>query len=354
MRLRSIIGLIGTATVVLAGILLVEIVPGYALGGSAAQSVKPLTYKPGDSVTVEIRQGDNAEIIAERLKSAGVIDNTDLFGELVALEGLQDHLAAGQYDFNKNMAVADIITRLHDGDVGAIKVTIPEGKRVEEVAAIVQGAGLVSAQDFLSAAQAGHYNYDFLTGVAPGSSLEGYLFPDTYNFPRHNKPEDVVNAMLKDFNQRLTPEMRAGFAQQGLSVKQAVTLASIVEREAQLSTERPTIASVFLNRIREGMPLQADPTVQFALAANAQNVARYGWWKQDLTLVDLKQTSPYNTYLQTGLPPGAIANPGQASLEAVAHPAQTNYLYFVAKGDGSHVFAATFAEQQTNIARYQP
>ena len=354
MPLRSKLALLGTVLLLIAGIIFVELVPLVVLARPASGANRSAVSNSGASVTVEIRQGDNADTIAQRLRSSGVIDDSELFGELVALEGLQDHLAAGQYDLNQNMPVPDVIARLHQGDVGALKATVPEGKRLEEVAAIVQSSNIVPAQDFLNAAKAGHYDYDFLSGLAPGTDLDGYIFPDTYNFPTHNKPENVVDAMLKDFSQRLTPELRAGFAQQGLSVRQAVTLASIVEREAQQPSERPTIASVFLNRIRDGMPLQADPTVQFALAASPPSVASFGWWKRDLTLDDLKVNSPYNTYIHNGLPPGPIANPGAASLEAVSHPAQTNYLYFVAKGDGSHVFASTFAEQQQNIARYQP
>ncbi len=209
------------------------------------------------------------------------------------------------------------------------------------------------AQAFLDALHNGHYSYDFPQNEPPGAGLEGYLFPDTYEFPAQNKPEDVVNLMLKDFGQRLTPDLRQAIAGQGLTIHQAVTLASIVEREAQVPAEQPIIASVFENRMKIGMPLQADPTVQFALSQDPKSVAQFGLWKGDLTYDDLAVDSPYNTYAHTGLPPGPIANPGLGALQAVAHPAQTNYLYFVAKGDGSHAFAATYDEQLANIAKYQ-
>lgn len=339
--------------IVAVGFLVAEFVPSYAIGAPPASSsaVKPAA---APDVNVEVRQGDSAEAIGERLQAAGAIQNSDLFSELTALEGLQNGLAAGQYSLQQNMPVSEVITRLHQGSTGAIKVTIPEGKRVEEVAAILQNANVVSAKDFLNALNSGSYNYDFLAGRSSGTGLEGFIFPDTYDFPTHNNAQDVVNLMLKTFGQRVTPDLRAGFAQQGLSIPQAVTLASIVEREAQEPSERPTIASVFLNRMKLGMPLQADPTVQFALAADPQSVSKYGLWKQELTLDDLKVDSPFNTYVNPGLPPGPIANPGLASLQAVAHPAQTTYLYFVAKNDGTHVFASTFAEHQANIAKYQP
>lgn len=326
-------------------------VPAFAIGKpSASTGAAPESSR---TVTFTVNQGDTATTISRRLQQAGIIQSTELFDELTALEGLQNGLASGQYDLSANMPVSEVIARLHQGAASAFKVTIPEGKRVEEVATILQQAGVVQSADFLTALKAGGYNYDFLAGDPKGAGLEGYIFPDTYDFPKHNTPQDVVNAMLKDFGQRVTPDLRAAFKQEGLSLHQAVTLASIVEREAQDPSERPVIASVFFNRLKQGMPLQSDPTVQFVLAADPQSVAQFGWWKKDLSLDEYKIASPYNTYINPGLPPGPIANPGLASLQAVAHPAQTKYLFFVAKGDGTHAFAETFAEHQANIAKYQ-
>lgn len=352
LRILPFAALLTAAAVIVGGVLLVGRVPASAIGKPVSG---PLAAAPtaASQITVEVHQGDTAETIATRLKKAGVIESPELFSELTALEGLQNGLAAGQYDFSPNTPVSEVIARLHAGKSDVIKVTIPEGKRVEEVAAILQNAGVVQEQDFLNAVKNGHYTYDFLADNPPNAGLEGYLFPDTYNFPRHNTAEDVVNRMLKNFGDRLTPDLRAAFKQQGMSIHDGVTLASIVEREAEVSSERPTIASVFVNRIHEQIPLGADPTIQFALAANPRSVAQFGWWKRELTLDDLKVKSPYNTYTQLGLPPGPIDNPGLASLKAAAHPADTKYLYFVAKGDGSHAFAETFAEHQANIAKYQ-
>jgi UPF0755 protein len=334
------------------GVVLAERAPSYAVGAPsfAAGGASQASNEP---VTVEVRQGDTAASIGARLKAAGVIQSADLFTELTGLEGLQNGLAAGQYELNRGMPVSDVIARLHQGSTGAIRVTIPEGKRIAEVADILEKAGALPAQSFLDAVNNGHYSNDFLGDNPNGAGIEGYIFPDTYNLPQHNNASDVVNLMLKDFGERLTPDLRAAFRQQGLSIHDAVTLASIVEREAQQADERPTIASVFMNRIRAGMALQADPTVQFALSANPKSVAAFGLWKQELTLDDLTVDSPYNTYVKKGLPPGPIANPGIASMQAVAHPAQTKYLFFVAKNDGTHVFAETFAEHQANIAKYQ-
>ena len=352
MRVLPVLALLATAAVLFGGISFVRRVPALAVGKPATS----LASAGGSSrtITFTVDQGESARAISQALKQAGIIQSTELFDELTSLEGLQNGLASGQYDLSADMPASEIIARLHQGAASAFKVTIPEGKRVEEVAAILQQAGVVRAADFLAALRAGGYNYDFLPGDTKGSTLEGFIFPDTYSFPKHNTAADVVNTMLKDFGQRVTPELRAAFKQEGLTLDQAVTLASIVEREAQDPTERPIIASVFFNRMKAGMPLQSDPTVQFVLAGDPKSVAAFGWWKKDLTLDDYKVASPYNTYINPGLPPGPIANPGLASLQAVAHPAQTKYLYFVAKGDGTHAFAETFDEHQANIAKYQP
>ena len=166
-------------------------------------------------------------------------------------------------------------------------------------------------------------------------------------------PREVVERLLTTFEERFGADLRAAAQAQRLSVHQAVTLASIVEREAQVPDERPLIAAVFHNRLRAGMPLQADPTVQYALAADPASVAKHGWWKRDLTVDDLTIKSPYSTYANPGLPPGPIASPGLAALRAVAHPAPVKHLYFVAKGDGSHAFADTLDEHNRNVQKYQ-
>jgi UPF0755 protein len=160
--------------------------------------------------------------------------------------------------------------------------------------------------------------------------------------------------MVRQFDKAVTPKLRQQFTANGLTLHQAVTMASIVEREAAIAAEQPIIASVYLNRLRRNMPLQADPTVQFAVAnANLAEALGYGFWKRDLTRDDLKNLSPYNTYVQRGLPPGPICSPGLAALEAVANPAQTDFLFFVAKGDGSHVFSKTDVEHAANVERYR-
>jgi UPF0755 protein len=195
---------------------------------------------------------------------------------------------------------------------------------------------------------------EILGSPAPGS-LEGYLFPETYEVPQKVPGTQVVDLMIRMFNQRVGQQLRSN-SELNLSPHQLLTVASIVEREAQQPSERPLIASVYLNRLARQLPLQADPTVQYAVASrDGPLAASYGYWKQDLTEADLALDSPYNTYVHAGLPPAPICNPGEASIRAVLQPAQTDYLYFVAREDGSglHLFARTLDEHNANVARVQ-
>ena len=184
-------------------------------------------------------------------------------------------------------------------------------------------------------------------------SLLGYLLPASYPLQCQASASEMVAAMLDAFTQQVTPEVIAAARSRGLSLDDTVILASVVEREAVIRAEQPVIASVFLNRLKAGLPLQADPTVQFAIANAKPPSGTGGWWKTDLTVADLRVDSPYNTYRNPGLPPGPIANPGIDAIKAVANAATTDYLYFVAKGDGSHAFARTLDEHNANVARYQ-
>jgi UPF0755 protein len=216
---------------------------------------------------------------------------------------------------------------------------------MEEIAASLPTSGLtVSPEQFLSAAQTPHPDYDFLAGA---DTTEGFLFPDSYIVPRAVTAEELVNGFLRNFALRLTPAIENEWERQGLTVYQAVTLASLVEREAVQDEEKPLIASVYLNRLEIGMKLDADPTVQYALGYSP---IQQSWWTSPLTLVDLQVNSPYNTYLFPGLPPSPIANPSLDALRAVAYPVETTYLFFRAKCDrsGFHEFSKTFDEHLSN------
>jgi len=214
---------------------------------------------------------------------------------------------------------------------------------MREMAALFEERGFGSAKDFLKAAA----REELIRDIDPQApDLEGYLFPDTYTLPRRTTAAELVDRMVDRFEKALTPEIRAKAAARGLSVRQLVTLAALVEKETAKPEERPLVAAVYANRIKIGMGLQCDPTVIYALE-------RAGRYTGNLTRADLQFDSPYNTYRYAGLPPGPIAAPGQASLEAAAEPADVPYLYFVSRNDGSHVFATTLDEHNRNVHEWQ-
>lgn len=317
-------------------------------GPSPAANPRPIHFV--------VQPGEDAATIGDRLQSAGLVRSGLAFRVIVRDRGLAPHLVAGDYELRANMSLDEIISALAQGRMSGGLVTIPEGWRALQVADALSRDGVVDRAEFLRVVSTRRVSLPAPLQTLPaGASLEGYLFPDSYRFARGVSAEAVAQQMVDDFSRRLTPALEAGFASNGLSIAQAVTLASIVEREAVTPAERPIIASVYLNRLRRGMKLQADPTVQFALVdPNAPGgEPRATYWKSSLTFADLRVVSPYNTYEVSGLPPGPICDPGVASLEAVARPATTDYLYFVARPDNTHAFATTFAEQQRNVSRYQ-
>jgi UPF0755 protein len=343
-----------------AGILLAFVMVGIGIWqitetpGSILNEEPPrvlLTSTPGEPVLITIQAGQTAQEVGEKLEDEGVISSGLLFRVLVALEGYDQKLLAGDYELEKGMPILEVVERIRRGQTAALVVTIREGLRAEEIAKIMESKKVVSAEDFLQAINK-WYEFSFLYTKPYWATLEGYLFPDTYFFNRNMTAEEVVEQILKNFDQRVDANLRQEAAVAGLSLHTVLTLASIVEREAQVPEERPIIADVFLKRLRRGMPLEADPTVQYALGNDPASIAKYGYWKQELTQADLEVNSPYNTYRNMGLPPGPICNPGLASIQAVVRPAQTDYLYFVAKEDGSHVFAETLEEHLRNIEQY--
>jgi UPF0755 protein len=308
----------------------------------------------GESVFVRVEAGDNASAIATRLTAAGVIEDAGVFRLLASLMGADRSLAAGEYEFRRGSSALDAVVRIRDGLTSARIVTVPEGLRLEEVAALLEQRGVVSAAEFLAAARgfaASGAAALLLSSRPQGVTLEGYVYPATYSFARSLTAAEVVGQMVSALDERLTPALREEARARGLSLHEVLTLASIVEREAVVAAERPVIASVFLNRLAQGMALQADPTVQYAVSTRSGG--QEGWWKRSLTAADLQFDSPYNTYTRGGLPPGPIANPGLDSILAVLRPEKTSYLYFVARPDGSHAFATTFEEHERNVERFQ-
>jgi len=299
-----------------------------------------------------VEPGETAGDIALRLKRLGLITDAELFRQLAHYEKADSKLEAGRYELRANMTMEEIIETLQHGRLEEIAVTVPEGWRAEQIAEMLAEKVGVDDDEFLTLVQGRHFDYEFLQDRPPEATLEGFLFPDTYLLPVHPTALDIIERMLANFDQRFTAEMRQMAEEQEMSVYQVVTLASIVEREAVVAEERPVIAGVFLNRLEEGMNLDSCPTVQYALGYQEDTGQ---WWKTPLTLGELDRVnSPYNTYLHRGLPPGPICNPGLAAIQAVLQPVETDYLYFLAKGDGSHAFAKTFEEHLQNQQKYQP
>jgi UPF0755 protein len=299
----------------------------------------------GSEQTFTIDQGESVNSVASHLDEVGLIRNAEAFRAYLIYSGLDTSIQAGNYKLSAAMSSIAIARKLQDATPEDVTFVVLPGWRMEEIAASLPTSGLsISPDDFLNAARTAHPEYDFMAGA---NSTEGFLFPDTYIVPRGVTADVLVNGFLRNFTLHITPELRQGFEQQGLTIYQAVTLASLVERESMKVEEQPLIASVYLNRQQQGMKLDADPTVQYALG---YNVLQNSWWTNPLSLIDLKVNSPYNTYLNDGLPPTPIANPGPDALHAVAFPAESNYLYFRAKCDGSgyHEFSETFDEHLAN------
>ncbi|HNR95759.1 MAG TPA: endolytic transglycosylase MltG [Anaerolineae bacterium] len=311
------------------------------------------TPPSGSTQQVEftIQPGESAAAIASRLERLGIIRDAELFRLLLRYWGLDQQLEAGDYALTGNMPMSEVVTQLRHGRLQAKTVTIREGLRAEEVAYLLASEGLAGQEEFIGLVRGDAFQYDFLRdrpATAP-HSLEGFLFPDTYQFAVTASATQIIDAMLQNFDRRVTIEMRQQALDEGLNLYQALTLASIVEREAVLAEERPIIASVYLNRLRKGIYLESDPTVQYGKGYDA---ATGRWWPH-ISMGELRTVdSPYNTYIHPGLPPGPICSPGLASIQAVLQPAKTNYLFFLAKGDGSHVFAETFEEHLQNQAKY--
>jgi UPF0755 protein len=300
-------------------------------------------------VPFTIERGETAVTIATRLAEGGLVNDAELFRLYIRYHGVDARLEAGDFELRRNMTVEEIAETLQHARMEEVTVTVVPGWRIEQVAEMLDQENIMPGDAFLALARQGTFAYAILADRPEGSGLEGYLFPETYRLPAQATALDLVERMLKTLDERLSPEMRQAIHQQGLTIHEAITMASIVQREGVVVEELSTIAAVYLNRIRQGMYLQADPTFQYARGYDA---ASGKWWAPfDIEDIELVQ-SPYNTYLNPGLPPGPICSPGQAALEAVAFPADTNYLYFYSKGDGTHAFATTYEEHLANQARY--
>lgn len=278
--------------------------------------------RPGETTTVEIPEGLGARQTADLLGEKRVVHSVFLFRALLKVTGFDRHLKPGTYVLRVHEWPTVVVRKLTLGLSDDIRITIPEGFMASQIAERLEKAEIVDAREFMA--------------VVAAKRLEGRLFPSTYQFPRGYGAEKAAAFMVAEFERQIVAAYTAAAPPPELSLHDSLTLASIVEREAVLKQERPIIAAVYLNRLHKKMPLQADPTVQYALGT--------GLWKKGLTFADLKTPSPYNTYLHRGLPPGPICSPGLESFKGVLYPAKTSALYFVADTTGGHLFSETNEE----------
>lgn len=292
-----------------------------------------------DTYLVKIEPGLSTSSIAKILTKEQIISNPQVFQFYVKLNKMDRQLKAGEYELSPSMTIAEIAAKLKEGRVITEKFTIPEGYTLEQICQVLVNKGLVKEEEFWQVVKEEPFEeFEFLKGIPNDEKrLEGYLFPDTYVVSAGMSAKQIIEMMLKRFEEvynELPPNTT------DLTMREVVILASMVELEAVVDKDRPLIASTFLNRLKIGMKLGCDATVQYALPERKQRVL----WS------DLKIDSPYNTYIYKGLPPGPIGSPGKASLEAVHQPAKTDYLYFVARKDGSfeHVFSRTLEEHNQN------
>jgi UPF0755 protein len=328
---------VASAAVILAfiGFCLVSAV-GLELIGYARQPADP---GAADKV-VGIVSGQSMAQTAAILERLGIIRGPLKFRVLARLYGEDRRIQAGEYSLSGSLAPREILDILVGGRVRRHRITIAEGLTVAQIAALVESSGLASAEAFQAAAT------DPAALAAAGieaDSFEGYLFPETYFFTRSDTAADMAAAMAARFRQVFRPEWHRRAAEMGWTVHQVVTLASIVEKETGAARERALISGVFHNRLRRGMRLESDPTVIYGIAD----------FDGDITRHHLRTSTPYNTYRIFGLPPGPIANPGAAAIEAALFPEETDALYFVSRNDGTHVFSGTYAEHLKAVRRYQ-
>jgi UPF0755 protein len=304
-----------------------------ALGGIFLwwnQAIKPMSDSAIGTVKFTVAQGETGRDIAERLNKEGLIRSPLAFFLLARFGGKADNLQAGDFHLSPAMDLPAIFSNLSHG-TSDVRVTIPEGWRNEEIAVkLTQEFGIPEAE-FLKYAK------------------EGYMFPDTYQLPKDASSEAVAAIMLKNFNEKVSSQDRQKAQSRGLTIDQLVTIASLVEREAKFDLDRPLVASVILNRMKQNMPLDLDATVQYAVGYQQKTKT---WWKKELTIDDLHIVSPYNTYAHPGLPPAPIANPGLAAIHAVIEAPHTEYIFYISEPSGKTHFAKTLEEHNSNISKY--
>ncbi len=312
---------------------------GFGAGFAVMHQLQPVGHS-SRVVLVEIAEGSSLSGVAERLHRQKLIKSDWAFVWMGRFERLDRKIISGEYEFHGGMAPSTILEKIIRGEVLQHTVTIPEGFAMSQIADLLHERRLADRDAFLRCANDPAFIHTLSLSV---DTLEGYLFPDTYRFARHMKPERLIETMVARFKQTVSEEDRGRAAELDLSVHEVMTLASVIEKETAKPDERTLISGVFHNRLQKDIPLQSDPTVIYAMREFDGNLR-----KKDLSI-----DSPYNTYLVVGLPPGPIANPGRAAIHAALYPEPTDYLYFVSRNDGSHEFSTTLAQHNRAVRKYQ-
>jgi UPF0755 protein len=302
--------------------------------------ILPPTFQ-GEERRVLISKGSTFREVVQALEEEGLLRSPAGFYLMARVLGVAGSVQAGEYELNTAMTPSVILHKLVSGDVVKYRVTIPEGYTVQQIAVRLAELGIIKErEEFLAEAFSSHFNT--MLGIE-GESVEGYLFPDTYLLSKEVAPAEVIKAMVGKFKRVYTPDFSQRAAELGMTDREVVVLASIIEKETGLPEERPFISAVFHNRLKRGIPLCSDPTVIYGIKDFDGNLRKR----------DLEKWTPYNTYLVRGLPPGPIANPGRESIVAALYPASVKYLYFVSRNDGSHHFSVTLREHNEAVRRYQ-
>ena len=325
-------------------LLALALIPVAMLGWSWFKIQRPYQGYEGKEKIVEVEPGMGAGQILERLQQEGVLADAKLARSYLIYFMDDPAMRAGEYRFRGPLTTPQVLRMLVEGRVLTHSITVIEGLTLEEIATQLDRLGYGRREAFLDLMR----SPELVADLDPeAQDLEGYLFPETYSFARSVDERTIVQTLVKTFRERFEKEVRPRLDRRpGQTVRQLVTLASIVEKEAQVATERPLIAAVYQNRLDRGIGLMADPTVVYAMK-------RAGRWNGNIRREDLRMDSPYNTYRYAGLPPGPICNPGLASLVAASEPADAPYLYFVSRNDGTHVFSETLTEHNRNVEQWQ-
>ena len=321
---------------------------GIALGFSVAGLREPAN-PDGVAKVFWVAPHEPLDPVAKRLAAEGLLPERAFFGPDVLVlyakwSGKDRAIKSGEYDLSPALTPLQILDKLVAGKVKMHEVTVPEGLRLDEVATRLEGAGITTAAAFVSRAQDAQLAHSL--GIE-ADTFEGYAYPETYRFRRDTPPEEILASMLEQLRARLGPDEQAALERSGMSLHQILTLASIVEKESTPGPERGLISAVFHNRLAKGMRLQSDPTVIYGI------VQTRGRFDGNIRLADLREDTPWNTYTRAGLPPGPIASPSLDAIRATLHPADVDYLYFVARNDGTHTFSATLADHNRAVKRFQ-